>query len=260
MAVEPSQLVLGLLSSTDTQQTSAAMLARAAELFGFAPGTIRVTLTRLKQRGTIRAVGRGVYALGPRAAAVQREVALWRLRSESVVGWNGDWVMVSTTGLSRGDRGENRRRARTLSRAGFAEAAPGLEIRANNRRETLEQTRAWLDEIAPPAPAFLASDLPPTSVERALAIWNPKALMRRYRALSEELTTAERALPDLPVDEAAALSFDVGDRAIRAIVADPLLPPTFIDTEMRDRFFAAMGRFDDLGKEIWSRLTSEVTA
>ena len=249
---------MGLLSSAEDRTVTAAMLSRAAELFGFAPGTVRVTLTRLKQRGTVQAVGRGLYALGPRSQVVQRDIEQWRTRSASVVGWPGDWVAMSTTAL-RADRSEHRRRSRALLRAGFAPAHAGLEIRPNNRRQPLPETRAWLADIAPGAPVFLAADLPAGCVERALETWNPRALVDGYRELVDEMNAAERLFDGLAVEDAAALAFDVGDRAIRAIVADPLLPDAFIDVAARTRFFDAMCRFDERGKEIWNRIMSEVT-
>lgn len=260
MAVEPAQLVLGLLTASDDGAVNAGVLSRAAKLFGFAPGTVRVTLTRLKQRGVIVAVERGVYRLGPRQMVQRGEVHKWRDRAQTVTDWAGDWLMMSTAGQARRDRSESRRQARALLRLGFARAGTHLEIRANNRTESLSETRQRLAVIGLQGPSFLATDLPARCVDSALKVWQPRAIEARYDALTLELETAERALPTLPVGPAAALAFDVGDRAIRAIVADPLLPARLIDVRARTTLFETMGRFDEVGRHLWRELLTEATA
>ena len=260
MAVEPAQLVLGLLAADEEGQVSAGVLSRAAALFGFAPGTIRVTLTRLKQRSAIIAVERGVYRLGSDQAATRSEVRDWRKRSQTVTDWPGDWLVLSTAGVSKSDRSVARRQTRAMLRLGFAQAASHLEIRANNRKESLEATRQRLATAGITAPLFVGADLPSACVESALAIWQPLSLEQTYASLTHELETAEKQLPKMSIGPAAALAFDVGDRAIRAIVADPLLPARLVDVPARTHFFETMGRFDEVGRTLWKELLTEATA
>lgn len=260
MSVEPAQLVLGLLGASSTGTLSAAKLGQAGALFGFAPGTVRVALTRLRQRRLIRAVERGVYALADEAVEARQDVVDWRQRGEAVTEWSGDWIALSTAGVDRRDRTAGRLRDRALLRQGFAKAAPGLEIRPDNRRQALDELRLRLAVLAPGALVFRASDLPLDCVDRALEVWQPAALDEAYESLTQALETAEAKLRKLGPGPAAALAFEVGDRAIRAIVADPLLPAAFVDVDARDRFFATMRRFDEVGRRLWHDVLTEVAA
>lgn len=257
MAVEPVQLVLGLLAAAKGRTLETSTLAKAGDLFGFAPGTIRVTLTRLRQRGSIEALERGVYRLAARSAALQKEVAGWRNREDLLVDWSGGWIAVSTAGWSRSDRTATRRQTRILDRLGYATAAPGLEIRPDNRLGSIAQARDDLADQLPQAPVLLATDLPKRCVDAAVAKWNPRALERTYAGLIDELDRATAAVGDMPAGPAAATVFDVGDRAIRAIVADPLLPAALVDADQRGRLIQTMRDFDRLGRTLWNRVITE---
>ena len=260
MAVEPSHLIAGLLAAHAPQPLSAAMFTRAGELFGFPPGTIRVALTRAKQRGTIEASQRGRYVLGPRGRAIEAQVVGWRAREALTRPWDGEWLVLSTAGLSRTDRRAVRQRGRALELWGFAAAAPDLEIRPHNRVETLAEMRDHAATVAPEAPLFLATDLPETSIARAVEVWNPRALEDRYARMTTKLSEAAAETSNRDIGPAAKIAFEVGDIAIRAIVADPLLPESLVDVDARRRFFETMRRFDELGRHLWKNLLKEVIA
>ena len=251
------QLVLGLLATAKDRTLETSTLARAGDLFGFAPGTIRVALTRLRQRGSIEAVERGVYRLAARSAALQKEVSGWRDRENLLADWQGGWIVVSTAGWSRSDRTATRRQTRILARLGYAAAAPALEIRPDNRLGSIAQARDDLAGQLPQAPVLLATDLPKRTVDAAIAEWNPQALERTYASLIDELERATAAVGDMPAGPAAATTFDIGDRAIRAIVADPLLPDALVDADQRRRLIRTMRDFDRLGRTLWNRVITE---
>ncbi len=258
MAVEPSQLIVGLLAASDEPALSVATLSRAGEQFDFAPGSMRVALTRLRQKGTVVAVERGRYALSPEREALQREVSAWRTRDELVGPWSGDWVALSTAGLPRSDRRVLRGRRRSLKMLGFATAAEDLLVRPHNLRLPLDDIRLRIGQIAPTAPVFRVLDLPAENVALAVEEWNPIALDETYAQLTAELEAAALAVAELPVGKAAALVFDLGDQAIRALVADPLLPDPLVDVDARHRLFTTMRRFDELGRRLWKNLLTEV--
>ena len=59
-----------------------------------------------------------------------------------------------------------------------------------------------------------------------------------------------------PLDVAARECFLIGDRVLRDIAYDPLLPEQIVDQQARSEMVETMADFDDLGKSIWQELVS----
>jgi hypothetical protein len=61
-------------------------------------------------------------------------------------------------------------------------------------------------------------------------------------------------LEKLSAGEAMVESFNVGGRALRQLILDPLLPEEIHPTAEREALFAAMTEYDRLGRLAWAEL------
>jgi phenylacetic acid degradation operon negative regulatory protein len=258
--IEPARAILGLLSAAPGQAGQVAILVRAAEVLGIRGNAVRVALARLKKRGLVESPERGLYKLGAAAGALQAHISRWREAGGATRAWAGGWIAAHTAGLDRSDRAQLRRRERALRLLGLAEATRGLFLRPDNLTLPLPQLRSTLIELGCEAPIFRATDVPETLTSAAIDPWNPDRLTASYRYQSEALEAARIKIATLDPGPAAALSFVVGDAAIREIVADPLLPAPYVDAAARRAFFDAMRDFDVLGRQLWARILMEATS
>ncbi|MEO1170693.1 MAG: PaaX family transcriptional regulator [Myxococcota bacterium] len=256
--MEASRAILGLLSAEST--LSARALADAGDVLGIAPNAVRVALSRLKQRGVVRSPARGVYTMGP--SRLRARVERWRDRHQQLAPWAGGWIAVHTAGLGRSDRSELAQRSRALRLLGFIEVAAELHARPDN---LVGGRAAVVDELkelglSPDTPVLDLRTLDAELVRVAVDEWNAPELEAAYAEQTESLQEAETRIRSLPLGEAAALSFALGDAAIRRINRDPLLPEDYVDAHARERFFLTMLRFDQIGRAHWNRILAEVAA
>lgn len=246
--MQPKPLLLNLLRVHGDVLDVGALL-RAGGVFGHAPGTIRVALSRLASAGLVAQAGRGRWAIAPSATALAGQVETWRTLESLSRPWSGYWIGVATGGLE-GGRSEVRQRRRALDLLGFRPLRPGLELRPDNRADDL---RARLLTLQVDAPIFPVGDLGPHQAE-AEALWDTTALERAYAACREGLARATAELTELPLPDAARLSWTVGGEAIRTLALDPLLPPQLVDVAARRALGDEMRAFDNLGRQIWRAL------
>lgn len=256
-------LLLQLLSVLPTGEPFLAVsaLVRAGAVFGYEPGVVRVTLSRLQAAGLVEAAGRGRWRLTAAAIRVAEEVAHWRHLDDRVRPWTGGWLGIATGGLGRTDRTAVRRRERALALYGFRELRPGLVIRPDNRVEPLPTVRAALNDLGlePAAPLLVLAELGPHQAE-ASALWDVHAIDQAYRDARASLgharviVGAAHAAPDT----AARTLFAAGSAVLRLLAFDPLLPEAIADPTERRRLVAEMSAFDDDGRALWrSLLTAE---
>jgi phenylacetic acid degradation operon negative regulatory protein len=129
-APSPRSLILDLLSTLRRGSMPVGALVAAGELFGLAPGTLRVALARLLAAGRVERDSRGRYQLGEKAAPIQRAVVSWRHLDRLTVEWDGSWWAVHAPRPP--GRGERRRHEQALRLLGFRELSPGLRVRPAN--------------------------------------------------------------------------------------------------------------------------------
>ena len=98
---------------------------------------------------------------------------------------------------------------------------------------------------------FSTDNLDDARVAAAPKLWTPRRLEARYREQIDRLQTWSATRHRLDHDQAARESYWLGDRAIRELVFDPLLPGAMIDTQLRSDFTDLALRFDRLGQTIW---------
>lgn len=255
MSANPRHLVLNLLLGAGGKPLTARDAVAACALFAIRENAVRVALARLAAAGLIEVAGRGAYRLGPNAARLADDVASWRRAEKRVRSWNGGWIAVHVGGLGRGDRAALRRRNRALRLLGLEEIERDLHLRPDNLVGGVVMVRERLVKLGleSDAAVFVAKDFDPDRERRARALWDGRALTRRYRAQSRRLGDWLARFGKLDVDAAARESFLLGNEAIRELVFDPLLPAPLVDVAARRAFIDAVASFDAAGHAIWKR-------
>ncbi|MET0591304.1 MAG: PaaX family transcriptional regulator C-terminal domain-containing protein [Polyangiaceae bacterium] len=254
----PRDIILKLLLASGAGGLSARDAVAGCALFGIAENSARVALVRLVDEAMIEAIGRGAYSLGPKAANLAADVATWRNAEQRVRTWRGDWLAVHTAGLKRADRAALRGRERAMGLLGLRELEKDLFLRPNNLAGGADAARERLHKLDADfeAPVFVLRDLDPRREKRAQTLWNSRELNAAYaatrRKLEDWVVRAERL--DVPI--AARESYVLGDKAIRQIIFDPLLPEPLVDVDERKAFHEMAVRFDRMGHAIWQAFLS----
>ena len=226
---------------------------RTGALFGISQNNIRVTLNRLVASNLLNKAQRGCYTLGAEGVAFAQQVNHWREAESLLCPWQGDWVCVNTSELKKSDRKAFRARERALSLVGMQQLSADLYIRPNNIRNGVSAVRSQLHSIGleKTALVFALSQLDDEHEGQAKRLWNTSQLEQSYRESAAALETSLSQLPKLPLNDAAKASYLVGDRALRQLVFDPLLPAPLIEEQLRRDFTEIVKAYDKVGEDIW---------
>jgi phenylacetic acid degradation operon negative regulatory protein len=254
MQPTPKSLILDLLSTLRRDAMPVRALVAAAELFGIAENSLRVALARLVASGTVERDERGLYRMGPRAAAVQSHVVAWRRTQDRVVEWRGGWVGVLRGALPRSERALGRRAARALRFLGFRPLDAGLDVRPDNLSGGVQALREQLRALGldAGAPVFGLSGLDSETEARARGLWDPSGLSASHRQARVDLERSAGRLADLAPREAMRESFLLGGRVIRQLALDPLLPDQIAPAAERRALVETMLDYDRLGRALWA--------
>lgn len=246
-------LALGLLS-TARDPMRVADLVRRAEVMAIDGAAMRVALGRLCRDSVVQQVERGLYAIGPAGAALDRRARGWADAPQRVRDWRGRWTIALADHLGRSDRRQLRRRERALSLYGFARASAGAWVRPDNLVTPLPDLVADLRAIGLDDDAIALSDAAALAEEDKAwrALWPRDAIEAGYRFWIGEMTASLARLPAMPPAAAARETLLLGQSVIRAINRDPLLPAALVDTGLRAEQVAAMRRYDAVGKACWA--------
>jgi phenylacetic acid degradation operon negative regulatory protein len=252
----PKHLILDLLSSTRGRAVPVKALVAAGALFGITPQSVRVALTRLRERGTIARNERGQYGIAAAAVPVQRHVGGWARLAERIVAWQGGWIGVHTAGLPQRDRTGRRRRERALHFLGFRRLEAQLFVRPDNLAGGIEAVRSELHALGleRAASIFAMSQLDAATEARARGLWDARALRDAYRRTGAALARSARRLTRLPSGQAMVESFALGGSAIRQLALDPLLPEPLVPAAERAALIAVMRDYDRRGRACWRPL------
>jgi phenylacetic acid degradation operon negative regulatory protein len=262
MIPTPKNLILNLLLAAGGEPFNASDAVASCQLFGIRENSVRVALVRLNAAGFIESVGRGAYRIGPQAATLAADVSSWRHAGQRVCEWDGGWLMVSTAGLRRSDRGALRLRERALALAGFETLAPELHVRPDNLVGHAEAARHRLHQLGLDADAhvFVARELSPDLDQSARLLWADKRLDHGYARTRQKLEAWLASCDRLDLETAARESYVLGNEAIRQLVFDPLLPHPLVDAIAREDFRKVVIDFDAAGHRIWQRLLPSLGA
>src|SRR5689334_11871995 len=94
----PRSLIASLLLRTPGSSMPAARLVQWCELFGVSGGTARVALSRMVERGELRARD-GVYELAGRVGR-RRAAQDWSIEPK-LRRWEGEWRLAIVTSMTR---------------------------------------------------------------------------------------------------------------------------------------------------------------
>lgn len=250
------QIIMGLLAAELDQALTARQVVAACALFGITENSARVALARLSSKGLIESAERGSYRLGEAATGLAGDVATWREAESRLVNWSGHYIIVHCGPLGRSDRTALRRRERAFDMVGLRELEKDLYVRPDNLTGGVPAVRKRLQGLGleSDASVFIGSDFDAAREARLGTLWDGESLNDRYRHQRDLLERWLTRADDLDLEDAARESFLLGNRAIRHIVFDPLLPAPLVDVAARSEFIETVKRFDRAGYGIWQRL------
>lgn len=248
-------LALGLLS-TAREPMRVADLVRRAEVMAIDGAAMRMALGRLCRDAIVQQVERGLYAIGPAGAALDRRARGWADAPQRVRDWGGRWAIVLADHLGRSDRAQVRRREHALSLYGFARASAGTWVRPDNLVAPLPALVADLRAIGLDEDSVALGDAAtlPDEDEAWRGLWPCDAIEEGYRFWSAEMAASLERLPAMSNEAAARETLLLGQSVIRAINRDPLLPAALVDAGLRDRVVSAMRKYDAVGKACWAKI------
>ncbi len=214
-------VVISTLLGSQYEELPASAIVRTAELFGIAPGTTRVALTRLLAAGDVHSL-EGVYTLADHHQA--RRARQLRSVSPQVKEWTGSWLTAVV--MIEGREPHHRLLLReAFRRERFVELRESIWMRPDNidhgattpAMHTIEEQCQWMfSEVGP--------DLETTLLERfAPATWAETA-----DALEQEML---RLMPRLKQHDPQVFrrAFIVEGGVLRHLMSDPLLPEELLD-------------------------------
>lgn len=256
MKLNARHLILDLLLAAPDHILTAKEAITACRIFDISENSVRVALVRLSSEGLIEGAGRGSYRLAAQALELADDVATWRQAEQRVRPWQGDWIVAFTANLGRSDRAALGRRERALSLLGFAELEKGLSIRPNNIEQDINAVRKRLVQLGlePDAHVFVAQSWSEAQTHRIHQLWDGSALNINYRRQTQQLRDWMHRAHELEPDVAARECFLHGDKAIKQVIFDPLLPESLVDVPLRRTFVETVREFDQLGHRIWRQL------
>lgn len=255
------KLILNLVKEAQ-QPISAQVMVRMAELFSVEANNVRVTLNRLTKQGFLDLTERGIYVLGPSALLLAERQSAWRRTEDKVRSWSGKWIAIYTSHLGRRDRKVLRQRQRATEMLGFREFYQGLLVRPDNLEASLSDITQQLFRLGLEAEAcvFRADCFNDGARPSPETLWPIHEINVRYRDNIEEMLEWRQTFGSKPLDVAARECFLIGDRVLRDIAFDPLLPKEMVDQQTRAQMVSTMADFDDLGKSIWRELIARFIA
>ena len=210
-------VVASTLLGADPPELPTRSLVGTAELFGIAPGTARVAMSRMVAAGELVATGDGYRLVGPALLARQERQA--RSRRGASGPWDGTWHPPGAPANTR--RAANRGGLRTTrAAAGSGELREGVWLRPANLAD---------DPPAAPGCTRLRSE-PHDPIALARSLWDLAGWTTRAQVLSREIG---RLQPQLDAAEPGALrdGFVVSAATLRHFQADPLLPAGLLDAD-----------------------------
>jgi phenylacetic acid degradation operon negative regulatory protein len=227
-------VLASLLLGMHPPRLSAARLVQWCELFGIAPGTARVALSRMREQGELRG-NDGVYELVGRVRS--RQAAQDWSVAPAVLPWDGRWRLAVVDAVAR-PAGERAALRDAMRRCRFAEVREGCWTRpANLPRESapvdawhvIDGQCSWWDATPDGLPAdALAESL------FAVQAWSTRArtLLRETRRVVHGLDRGGDALADGFIVGAATLQHIRND----ALLPAELLPRSWPGDELRDAY------------------------
>ncbi|QQV77300.1 hypothetical protein H5J25_00145 [Sphingomonas aliaeris] len=252
----PKSLALWFLSTAAPAPLRAGTLIDRARIFDIEPSAVRVALGRLVRDGLADQTERGLYSLGPKAAALHVKARKWLSVEDGVRQWDGAWIVVLTHHLGRINRPRLQAGERSLRLTGFAEAGAGAWVRPDNLSRETSVLAGELEGLGLDAGATILGGCiaQPFDDARFRTLWSRGSLEESYRFWIDEMEASELRTVEMSVTEAARETFLLGQSVIRAINSDPLLPAELVDTDLRRTLVDTMIGYNAMALRHWSKV------
>lgn len=223
-------VIASLLLGVSPPQLSTKTLVGTAGLFGIAPGTARVALSRMVMAGELEAIDDGYRLASP--ALLARQVRQDQSRVGRIRRWRGTWrtAVVDVDGRSAVDRANLRAALRSLR---YAELRAGVWLRPDNLTvgvlvdaESIAAEQCRFFRSRPESP----TRGPEESLALAARLWDLHGWSRTTAGLLDDVDRLGARLRDGHTD-ALAESFLVSADVVRHLQADPLLPADLLPAD-----------------------------
>jgi len=254
------ELVLSLIDSTTRPVLSIHRLIAAGSLYDIDPGAMRVAVTRLVREQVLEQRDRGSYGVGPEGQPMHKTVRAWYRVEEELKPWTGEWIAAFAGHLKRTNKKQVRIRDRALKLRGFSAFDPGLWVRPDNLKSSLDETCAHLISLGLDEDVVLmkATDLATQQDAFFRQLWDIEELERLYQSHVDALARSTKIVDTLPLEQAARDCLALGKMITRDILMDPLLPSELIDTELRTRMIGDMFAYDRMAKGLWVKFYEKI--
>jgi phenylacetic acid degradation operon negative regulatory protein len=234
-----SDLLYALFVNVPAKELSFRQILALAQPFEIAQTNIRSALSRMNARSTLetRKMGRNaVYSLCARGMKIGSNVSL-HFRGLDWESWDGSYWSAA---FSLPDPKDRYRVQKKLGAYRFRALYPGLWIRPFHPEEGIEE--AFSEELGSGGLDLMrgvfARSLPK---ERIGTVFDLEAVGASLESASRTLGASIERASALPAREAFAEWLTTGDGLVKALVLDPLLPPSLLPdswpaSALRERF------------------------
>ena len=248
-------LIVDLLMGLQGRAISIKQIILAAKLFEINENNIRVAVTRLSAEGVIEAVERGVYQFSEQAREWANIMLNRKQGIKQTKAWNSQYLAVLAGELGRVDRTALSRRERALKRFGFKEFEQGIYIRPDNLAISFDDICSELRNsgLEMSAKICLISHLDSNTLSQIPSLWPTQSLNQNYEKYSQIIQTWLSQVAQLSLDDAAKESLMLGRQTIASLMNDPLLPESFVDVQLREKFASSVQQLDQTGIELWQQ-------
>ena len=250
------RLVLSLFAAFDDGKLPIARLITAGSIFDIEDAAIRMAIKRLVNDGVLSVEDRGWYGIGERGKTLYEATRAWQILNDRVKEWAGDWFCIHVAHLGRSNRQAVRAHQRAFTLYGFAELEQGLWIRPDNLILSTHELATELIKVGLDKRAIImrVNELVDQQIERVEQLWDRKALEGSYRSGLAAMKESAAKVGDKPQTASAREVLEIGSSVISVLTHDPLLPESFVDTDLRNQLYTAMLSYNTLGKDIWIAL------
>lgn len=252
--------VLSLLSAMGKPFPVAALL-HAAEILGIEPGAVRMALTRLKSQNVVENPSRGVWAIGTSGLPIHTHIGAWRAIQSRAMGWD-ERTFLAVMRAPRRDlkQAQVQRGERALCYLGFEHWREHVWVRPANLVAGVAGVRKQLQDLglAPGGAVLTLSGLDSTTYDSLINLWDVQGLEAGYASCLDAMNQADLLVPTLEPDVAARQVYEVGDKVIRTLALDPVLPASMVNVTQRAACLHKMHGFDAGSKEIWGHVLQDL--
>jgi phenylacetic acid degradation operon negative regulatory protein len=210
-------VIASLLLGMHPPRLSAQRLVQWCELFGIAPGTARVALSRMTERGELVA-DRAMYELAGRVRSRQAAQD-WSIEPQ-LPDWDGSWSLAFVVGDAR-DANDRAALRTAMARCRYRELREGCWARPDNLPRAAAPDDAWA--VVDRQCAWWHGEPDERAGPLAARLFAPEEWSARARELGDRLAVETATLRGGST-AGLADAFVLGAATLQHVRNDPLLP------------------------------------